>query len=71
MEVPSFRDQFGVTPKLDEGASFAGLRLLVADLMKLEDHLRTNNIAHHRHVGRVVIPPEAAFGATLIFEQIA
>jgi hypothetical protein len=72
MEVPSFRDQFGVTPKPDgEGASFAGLRLLVADLMKLEDHLRTSNIAHHRHVGRIVIPPEAAFGAVLIFEQIA
>ncbi|HEV7822896.1 MAG TPA: hypothetical protein VGO84_17055, partial [Burkholderiales bacterium] len=72
MQVPSFRDQFGVTPKLDgEGTSFAGLRILAADLMKLDDHLRTNNIACYRHVGRIIIPPEAAFGATLIFEQIA
>jgi hypothetical protein len=71
MEVPSFRDQFGGAPQIDgEGASFAGLRL-TADLSRVEAHLRANNVAHHRHVGRVVIPPAAAFGATLIFEQMA
>ncbi|MBY0383177.1 MAG: VOC family protein [Xanthobacteraceae bacterium] len=72
MEAPSFRDQFGVVPKVvGEGASFAGVRLLVADLTKLEEHLRTTNVAHHRHVGRVVVRSEDAFGATLIFEQSA
>jgi hypothetical protein len=71
MEVPSFRDQFGVAKTMaGEGAELSGLRLQVANLDRLEAQLRAGGIAHHRRVGRVVIAPEAAFGATLIFEQI-
>ncbi len=70
MEVPSFRDQFGVVKTMaGEGAELSGLRLEVRDLDCLEAQLRTSGLAPRRRVGRVVIAPEAAFGATLIFEQ--
>ncbi|MBN9604816.1 MAG: VOC family protein [Afipia felis] len=70
MEVLSFRDQFGVVETVaGEGAELRGLRLAVRDLNQLETRLNASGIAHHRRVGRVVIAPEAAFGATLIFEQ--
>jgi len=72
MEAVSFRDQFGTTPKLDgEGASLKGLRLAVPDLDAVERLLATGGIVSHRHVGRLVVPPEDAFGATLIFETTA
>lgn len=70
MEVPSFRDQFGVVKTIaGEGAELSGLRLEVHDLDRLEAQLNAGGIAHHRRVGRVVIAPENAFGTTLIFEQ--
>lgn len=69
VEPVSFRDRFGVTPKVDgEGASLNGLRLSVPDLAATGRALAGGGIASHRHVGRLVVPPEAAFGATLIFE---
>jgi hypothetical protein len=34
----------------------------------VERLLRDNGIVSHRHLGRLVVPPEAAFGATLIFD---
>lgn len=72
MEAVSFRDQFGTAPKLDgDGASLKGLRLSVPDLDATERLLAGAGIVSHRHVGRLVVPPEAAFGATLIFETTA
>lgn len=72
MEAVSFRDQFGTMPGLDgEGASLKGLRLAVLDIDALERVLRDGGVASHRHIGRLVVPPEAAFGATLIFETPA
>lgn len=69
MEPVAFRDQFGVTPKLDgEGALLKGLRLSVPDIEAAERVLKSGGIAAYRHPGRLVVPPEAAFGATLIFE---
>lgn len=69
MEAVSFRDQFGILPKLDgEGASLKGLRLAVPDINATERVLKSGGVASHRHIGRLVVPPEAAFGATLIFE---
>ena len=70
MEAVSFRDQFGTVPNLDgEGAALKGLRLNVPDLAATERALASGGIVSHRHVGRLVVPPEAAFGATLIFEK--
>jgi len=70
MEAMSFRDQFGVTKTIaGEGAELSGLRLEVRDLDQLETRLKAGGIAYQRRVGRVVIAPNVAFGATLIFEQ--
>lgn len=69
IEAVAFRDQFGITPKVDgAGATLKGLRLSVPSIDEVEQQLRNNGIASHRHIGRLIVPPEAAFGATLIFE---
>lgn len=71
-EATAFRDQFGVTPKVERtGATIEGLRLGVPDLDAVARILKAGNIASHRHIGRLVVKPEAAFGATLIFETPA
>lgn len=70
MEATGFRDQFDIVPVTEgEGATFQGLRLVVDDLKAAERLLRDNDIACHRHVGRVIVPPDVAFGATLIFDN--
>jgi hypothetical protein len=69
MEPVSFRDQFGVMPAVKgEGMTLNALRFAVADLAQAEALHRRSGIASQRHVGRLVIPPHAAHGATLIFE---
>ena len=40
----------------------------VDDIAPAEALHRQNGVASQRHVGRLVIPPEVAHGATLIFE---
>lgn len=70
VEAVSFRDRFGVAPNIDgEGASLKGLRLSVSDIDTVERVLKGNGVAFHHHAGRLVIPPQVAFGATLIFEK--
>ncbi len=70
MEASGFHDQFGGTPQIEgEGATFKGLRLVVEDIAAVEQFLKRNGIACRHHVGRVVVPPDVAFGATLIFDR--
>ncbi len=72
METVSFRDRFGIVSSVDgEGASLKGLRLSVRDIGAAERALKDGGIASHRHMARLVIGPETAFGATLIFESPA
>ena len=69
LQPMSFRDQFGVSPGLTgEGMGFGALRFAVADLSRTEALHRQNGVASLRHGGRLVVPPELAHGATLIFE---
>jgi Glyoxalase-like domain len=69
MEPVSFRDQFGVSPAVEgEGMTLNALRFEVADIAQAEALHRQSRIASQRHVGRLVIPPDVARGATLIFE---
>ena len=69
MEQVAFRDQFGVSPAVEgEGMTLHALRLEVADLTLAESLQRQAGIASRRHVGRLVVPPDIANGATLIFE---
>jgi hypothetical protein len=69
MEPVSFRDQFSVSSEVSgEGMTLNALRFVVADMAQAEALHRQNKIASRRHVGRLVIPPDVAHGATLIFE---
>ncbi len=69
MEDVGFRDQFGVSPDVSgEGMMLNALRFEVADIGQVEALHRQGETASRRHVGRLVIPPDVAHGATLIFE---
>ena len=71
IEAVAYRDRFGTLTKAGAGASLKGLRLSVPDLDALESALKAGGVTSHRQSGRVVVPAEAAFGATLIFEASA
>lgn len=70
MEQVAFCDEFGVSLAVDvEGMTLNGLRFEVADMAQVEALHRQNGIGSQRHVGRLIVPPDVAFGATLIFES--
>jgi hypothetical protein len=69
MEQVAFHDEFGISPAMgDEGMNLNGLRIAVADIDRAEASLRHGGLAPQRHVGRLVLAPDIAHGATLIFE---
>ncbi len=69
LEPHSFRDQFGDLPGVEgEGLTLNGLRFQVADVAQAETSLRNGGIKSQRHRGRLVVAPDVASGATLIFE---
>ena len=69
IEPVAFRDRFGVNVTAEgEGMTFAGLRLGVARLDAAESSLSGSGVAFHRQLGALVVAPDTAFGATLIFE---
>ncbi|MDB5609319.1 MAG: hypothetical protein JWP25_6219, partial [Bradyrhizobium sp.] len=69
MEQVAFRDQFGIMPEVKgEGMTLNALRFEVADIAQAEALHRQSGIASQRHAGRLIVPPDVACGATLIFE---
>ena len=73
MEPVAFRDQFGVSPDVrGEGMTLNALRFAVSDIARGRSlaSARTE-LPRERHVGRLVVPPDVAHGATLIFEAHA
>jgi catechol 2,3-dioxygenase-like lactoylglutathione lyase family enzyme len=69
MERVAFRDQFGVAVETaGEGLTLNAMRFAVGDLTRTEAVFSESGIAAERHVGRLVVRPNLAFGATLIFE---
>jgi len=69
MSPIAFRDQFGTAPEVSgEGMTLNAMRFAVADIGHAEATLAAGGIKPQRHVGRLVVPPDAALGATLIFE---
>jgi hypothetical protein len=73
MEAVAFRDRTGVAIKPDDaGMTLNALRFAVADIAAVEALHRKAGIASRRQSrgdnGRLVVTPELAFGATLIFE---
>jgi hypothetical protein len=71
MDQVAFRDQFGVAPDVKgEGMTLNAMRFTVSDIAAVETLHRQHGIASERHVGRLVVPPNVAHGATLIFEAV-
>jgi hypothetical protein len=71
MQPDAFRDRFGVEPPPTErGARLAALRLAVRNLDAAAKSLQTAAIASSNRMGRVVVGPDIAMGATLVFERI-
>jgi hypothetical protein len=69
MEPVAFRDQYGVSPAVKgDGMTLNALRFEVADIEQTVASHRQAGIKSQRHAGRLVVPPDVAFGATLIFE---
>jgi Glyoxalase-like domain len=70
MDAIAFRDQFGVSLDVSgEGMTLNALRFTVADIGKAGAVLAEGGVGFQRHVGRLIVPPDLAFGATLIFED--
>jgi hypothetical protein len=65
----AYRDQFGVpVDVIDEGMTLRAIRFAMIDPAQAESLHQQNGIASQRHGGRLVVPPDVAHGATLIFE---
>lgn len=69
LEPLAYRDQFGVSVQLTGGGmTLNAIRFAVADMAQIEALHRQNGIASRRLAGRLVVLPDLAHGATLIFE---
>jgi hypothetical protein len=69
MDAAAFGSHFGVAPPdIAAGARLAALRLLVPDRDALIATLKAGAVPHILHMGHVVVAPQDAIGATLVFE---
>jgi hypothetical protein len=68
LEPSAAHDLFGVPIKAGTGMTMNAMRFAVVDLAQTEALHRQNGLAVRRHGTRLIVPPEAAFSATLIFE---
>ena len=69
MDPAAFRIQFGVEPPdVAAGGRMAALRLTVHDCGAAVTALQAGGIAAQMRMGRIVVGPEVATGATLVFE---
>jgi catechol 2,3-dioxygenase-like lactoylglutathione lyase family enzyme len=69
MDSTAYRQHFVVEPPdLTRGARLAAIRLSLHDKAALVSALGKGGIVPAEHMGNVIIPPDAAHGATLIFE---
>jgi hypothetical protein len=65
----AFHDHFGTAPPdTTKGARLAALRLAVRDRDALKALLDAGNVKSSQSMGRIVVGPELALGATLAFE---
>jgi catechol 2,3-dioxygenase-like lactoylglutathione lyase family enzyme len=55
-------------PDLTRGAHLAAIRFMVRDKAAATSELKNSGVAVTERDGRVVVPPRAAYGATLMFE---
>jgi hypothetical protein len=69
MTPSAYRALFGIKePDMTRGGRLAAIRFFASDKAKLLSVFANGGIAAAERNGNVVVPPEEAFGATLIFE---
>ncbi len=69
MDPAAFRNRFGAEPPdVRAGARLAAVQFAVRDRTLLTAALNAGGIKHSAHMGRIVVAPETAMGATLAFE---
>jgi catechol 2,3-dioxygenase-like lactoylglutathione lyase family enzyme len=72
MDPAAFASHFGVAPPdVADKARLAALRFTVRDRDALEAALKAGSVAYRSHMGQVVVAPECAMGAILVFEAVA
>ena len=68
MDPSAFRGHFGTEPPdISRGARLAALQFRVRDRAALTAALGTGGIAFASHMERIVVRPEQAMGATIVF----
>jgi hypothetical protein len=71
MTPAAFLDHFGTKPPdTSSGARLAALRFAVSDIDATAKLLEHAGLAHAGRMGRIILGPQAAMGATLAFEPI-
>lgn len=71
MTPVAFRDHFSATPPdTSRGMRLAALRISMRDMALAGRLLEDAHLPFKRHMGRLIISPEAAMGTTLVFEGI-
>jgi len=69
MTPAAFTDHFDVAaPDISTSARLAALRLTCPDLSVVEASLSAGRIPAKHHMGRLIVPADAARGATIVFE---
>jgi catechol 2,3-dioxygenase-like lactoylglutathione lyase family enzyme len=69
MDPAAFRLHFGLAPPdVSAGARLAAAKFVVRDLAALRALLSKSGIPAKEHMGRIVVGPDVAMGATLAFE---
>lgn len=70
MPPSNYRDEFGVAaPPVKQGGRLAALRLAVGDLARTRATVAAGGVGFTTTADRVVVTPESAMGATIVFEQ--
>jgi catechol 2,3-dioxygenase-like lactoylglutathione lyase family enzyme len=65
----AFSDLFGIAaPDVSEGGRLAALRLKSSDLNATQASLSAGAFSPIRQMGRLIVPPDQALGAALVFE---
>jgi hypothetical protein len=70
MDPTAYRSHFGIEPpNANQGMRLCALRLIAPDLGNIEASLKAGGIPYSAHMGRIVVEPDQAMGAALVFEQ--
>lgn len=69
IDPASYADRFDLVPPVQgEAMVLSALRIGVLWPSPVIEHLKVNSIAYHQRGQAIIVGPEAAFGATLVFE---